>query len=464
MSSKDAPPQGPRTSELSDREVVRAFEDAGQGHVFRFLPDLRRDDAAALLADARSVDLAQLARLAASSECAAAPAAIEPLGEELVRIGDHDDARRLRNAAHDRGQAEIREGRVAVVIAAGGQGTRMGSAVPKALWPVGPRSGKPLLQWHFEKILFWARKLGRPVPVALLVSDATAQITEDFVRWHSFFGVDPTWVRFARQRSLPAVDAEGRILLAAKHRIALAPNGHGGTFAALRDAKLLDLWHDHGVRTISYCQIDNPLVRTLDPVFVGFHTRHESEFSSKSVAKRSPAERVGVFARCGGRACVVEYSELRPEQASAVDQSGELMFGQGSIAAHAIDLGFARSVAREGLPFHRASKRVAHVDAHGRLVSPEGANAVKFETFLFDALPRAHRTLVLETRRSDEFSPIKNAEGEDSPETARRDLIELFRGWMRRAGRDAPPGSLEFSPLEAPDEHAYRASLGLPWK
>lgn len=469
MSPQDAPPRQTRSPATSwgsmnstDDATIAAFEAAGQGHVFRFLPELGRDETATLLADARSVDLPLLTRLVNEGpRDRAQQEDVEPPEDELLPLQDNDDCRRLRNAAHDRGVAEIRDGRVAVVIAAGGQGTRMGAAVPKGLWPVGPRSGKPLLQWHFEKVLFWARKLSRPVPIALLVSDATAQTTEDFVRWHNFFGVDPTWVRFARQRSLPAVDSAGKILLAAKHRIALAPNGHGGTFAALRDAKLLDLWADHGVRTIAYSQVDNPLIRTLDPVFVGFHARHESEFSSKSVRKRSPAERVGVFGRRGNRPCVVEYTELRPDQAVAVDECGELLLGQGSIAAHCIDLSFARRIAEEGLPYHRAAKRVQHVDEHGERAA--ASDATKFECFLFDALPRAHRTLILETRRSDEFSPIKNADGEDSPETARRDLIALFRGWMHRTGREPPPGAVEISPIDAPDEHAYRSSLGLSW-
>lgn len=453
----------PNRLDRPDQELVGRFEDAGQGHVFRFLPELSRAETEELLADARSIDPREVRQLMESRPPVHDVGAMEPPGAELIRLSDGDDYRRLRNAAHDRGIAEMREGRVAVVIAAGGQGTRLGSVAPKAMWPVGPLSGKTLLQWHFEKVLFWARQIGRAVPIVVLVSDATAKATDDYLRWNNWFGVDPTWVRLPKQRSLPSVDDSGKILLASKSRIALAPNGHGGTFAALRDSKLLDLFADHGVRTLSYVQIDNPLVRTLDPIFVGFHARRESEFSSKSVMKRSPQEKVGVFAQVGGRPAIVEYSELTDEQANAADDDGTLTYGQGNIAAHCIDLEFARRIADVGLPYHRARKKVVHVDDAGRTVSPSEPNATKFETFLFDALPLTQRSLIVETLRSDEFSPIKNGSGDDTPDSARRDLIELFRAWHHRAGRPVPTGSVEVSPLEAPDEHAFRRKLGLAW-
>jgi UDP-N-acetylglucosamine/UDP-N-acetylgalactosamine diphosphorylase len=455
------PPPSPLSA--ADRDLVARFERAGQGHVFRFLPELPHDEAAQLLDDARSIDLDLFTSLVASERPPSATGAVEPPGDELQRLDESDDYRRMRNSAHERGVHELEEGRVAVVVAAGGQGTRLGAAAPKALWPVGPLSGKPLLQWHAEKVLYWARRIGRPVPFLVLVSEATARTTEDFLRWHGHFGLDPTWVRLFRQRSLPPADDQGRMLLASRSRIALAPNGHGGVFAALRDARLLDLLQDHGVRTLAYCQVDNPLVRTLDPVFVGFHIRREAQFSSKSVTKRSPEERVGVFAHVGGRPAIVEYTELPLAQAREVDEEGNLLFGQGSIAAHCIDLEFARRMADEGLPYHRARKKVPFVDARGALVEPEEPNATKFEQFVFDALPRAERALVLETERALEFSSIKNATGEDTPDTARRDMIAMFASWYRRAALPLPAGPIEVSPLEAPDEHAFRKKHGLPW-
>lgn len=451
------------TNSPSDDDVIRAFTAAGQGHVFRFLDSLDGAARDALFEQARGIDLANCGALHAVREPDVKGREVEPPGTEVIRRDTTVDHRRMRASSRERGVDEIAAGRLAVVVAAGGQGTRLGSTAPKGMWPCGPASGKPLLHWLAEKTLYWSRKTGGPIPFVLMVSAATEAATLRFLRWHQYFGLDPTWVRTARQASLPALDDSGRLLLAARNRIAMAPNGHGGLYRALRDAKLLDLLADHGVRTLSYVQVDNPMILPVDPVFLGFHLRRESLISSKSVRKTEPGERVGVFARVDGRSAVLEYSELTPQQATSCEVDGSLSFSQGSIAAHCIDLGFARRMADHGLPIHRARKSVPYVDETGAVVRPETPNATKFETFLFDAIPLAERSLVLETRREDEFSPIKNSAGNDSPATARRDLEGMFRRWMTGVGKRPPAtGAVEIPPLTAPDEYEYRVGMGRP--
>jgi UDP-N-acetylglucosamine/UDP-N-acetylgalactosamine diphosphorylase len=442
-----------------DRELIARFNSAGQGHVFRFLPQLSDFDARALIAQAGRIDLGHVGSLARGGDAKAKPGRTEPPGEELVRL----DARAGRRAeATARGVEELRAGRVAVVVAAGGQGTRMGSTAPKGMWPVGPASGKTLYQWHAEKVVHWARKVKRPIPYFVMVSDATQRATEESFRWHGHFGLDATWVRLACQASLPPLDDAGRMLLETTSKIAMAPNGHGGLFAALAGTKLLDLVADHGVKTLAYVQVDNPLIRTIDPEFIGLHVLRASQISSKSVEKRDAAEKVGVFARSGGRPAIVEYTELTSGETNARAPDGSLVFSQANIAAHCIDVDFARRIAAEGLPVHRARKKVPCVDADGRAVSPAEPNATKFESFLFDAIPLADRSLILETTRADEFSPIKSNHGADSPDTARADLIAQFRRWHEHAGLPIADGAVEVDPTKAPDETSFRALHGLP--
>jgi len=441
-----------------DRTLVARYEAAGQGHVFRFLPTLGDVERRALLAQAGTIDLDEVARLAAPRDASAKTSVVEPPGDELLPLAA---ARASRAEAHARGVEELRAGRVAVVVAAGGQGTRLGSTAPKGLWPVGPTSGKTLFQWHADKAAYWSRQVRRPIPFVVMVSEATQRATDEAFRWYGHFGLDASWVRMACQGSLPPLDDAGRLFLETTSRIAMSPNGHGGLFAALASSKLLDLLDDHGVRTLSYVQIDNPLIRTVDPAFIGFHALRGSRISSKSVAKRGASERVGVFARVGGRPAIVEYTELTDAQSTAVGADGSLVFGHANIAAHCIDVAFARTIAADGLPVHRARKKVPFVDAAGRAVSPETPNAVKFESFLFDAIPRAERSLVVETTRAEEFSPIKQNEGADSPETARADLIAMFRGWFERAGLTCAEGAVEVDPSKAPDEAAFRRMHGL---
>ena len=442
----------------AEKELIAAFEAAGQGHVFAFLDRLDGAGRRRLFEQAASIDLEEFASLAATGT-GQGHGNIEPPGDELITL-DADASARAE--ARERGEAEVAAGRVAVVVAAGGQGTRLGSPAPKGMWPVGPASGKSLLQWHAEKVLYWSRKHGRGIPFVLMVSEATQEATKRFLNWHDYFGLDATWVKLACQGSLNPADDEGKLILSAPDRIAASPNGHGGVYRALRDAKLLDLFDDYGITTLSYVQVDNPLIRPIDPVFLGYHTGRSSQISSKSVRKTDPSEKVGVFARVDGRSAVVEYSELTDAQSAATADDGSLLYGQGSIAAHCIDVAFAHEMADRGLPVHRARKKVPIVDAAGQTVTPDAPNGTKFETFLFDAVPLAERALVVETSRAEEFSPIKNAEGTDSPATARRDLEAGFRSWMEGCGEEIPVGALEVPPFSAPDEYEYRLQRNLP--
>jgi len=223
-----------------------------------------------------------------------------------------------------------------------------------------------------------------------------------------------------------------------------------------------------GIDTLSFFQVDNPLVRCIDPAFIGWHLNRGSEMSSKTVLKTGPAEKVGHFCLVRGRLAVIEYSDL-PEslQRETEPSTGALRFGAGSIAIHAIDRDFIRRMARGtgGLPFHRADKKIATVDAEGREVKPEKANGVKFELFVFDALPSARNPVVVETSRADDFSPVKNAEGVDSPATCRADQLRQFARWLRAAGVEVPtdpsglPGfAIEVSPLFGYDEESFAQS------
>ncbi len=450
-----------------DRDtLVARFEDAGQGHVFAFLGDLSESESESLLRQAQAIDLEQVAALAAlAAETRPALAEIAPPGDELLRRqgadADGTGADERREWARERGVAMIESGRVAVMVAAGGQGTRLGTREPKAMFPIGPRTGRSLLAWHAAKVVHWSRRIGQPIPFIVMLSDATAAATRTFLEDYQYFGLGRENVHTPVQGSLPPLDDDGRLLMASRHAIALSPNGHGGTFSALADGGLADALSDEGITTISYVQIDNPLIHPLDPVFLGAHDLAQSRLSSKSVAKRTPAEKVGVFARVAGKPSVVEYSELTDEQAGQVDDAGDLLFGQGSIAAHCIELGFASEMAERGLPVHRARKKVPHVGADGEPVNPEAPNATKFETFLFDAIPLAEQSLFFETLREEEFSPIKNATGSDSPSTAAADVQSLFRGWFERAGLAAPDGAIEIDPEDAPDERTFREHRGV---
>jgi UDP-N-acetylglucosamine/UDP-N-acetylgalactosamine diphosphorylase len=262
------------------------------------------------------------------------------------------------------------------------------------------------------------------------------------------------------------VGFDGKILLETGSSLALSPDGHGGSLRALHRSGALDLMQKEGIDTISYFQVDNPLVRCVDAEFIGFHLAAGSEMSSKMVPKAYPEEKVGHFCLQNGKVTVVEYSDMPMSMQRETNADGGLRYSAGSIAIHVIDREFARRMAAGGedvaLPFHRADKKIATVDAAGQPVKPEKANGVKFEMFVFDALPFAKNSIVIETGRADDFSPVKNAEGVDSPKTCREDQMRQFARWLKGAGAaletDAsglPKAAIEVSPLFGYDAETF---------
>jgi UDP-N-acetylglucosamine/UDP-N-acetylgalactosamine diphosphorylase len=312
-----------------------------------------------------------------------------------------------------------------------------------------------------------------------MTSHANHAQTEDFFKEHKFFGLDHDRVHFFRQGRMPAVGFDGKILLETKDSIALSPDGHGGSLRALHRSGALDLMKAEGVDTLSYFQVDNPLVRCIDAAFIGFHLNAKAEMSSKMVPKAYAEEKVGHFCQQDGRIVVVEYSDMPMEMQREVLPDGSLRYSAGSIAIHMIDREFARRMATGGdpstgsgqaamaLPFHRADKKIVTVDKTGNPVKPDKANGVKFEMFVFDAIPHARNSIVIETARADDFSPVKNAEGVDSPKTCREDQLRQFARWLRGAkvmtevdATGLPAQTIEVSPLFGYDQETFTESWG----
>jgi UDP-N-acetylglucosamine pyrophosphorylase len=274
---------------------------------------------------------------------------------------------------------------------------------------------------------------GRPVPWYIMTSRENHDATVGFFREHSFFGLNKTEVLFFPQAELPLVDGEGKILLSEKGKISLGPNGNGGCFPALKQSGALADMRDRGVYWVFTYSVDNALVRVCDPDFLGFAIGSKRQAASKAVTKASPEERVGVFCLRDERPSVIEYSEMSPEMCAARDTEG-LLYGSANIAVHLFRRDFLELHADADLPYHVAHKKIPHVDAQGKAVTPDAPNAWKFELFMFDLFPRARAMAVLDVERAAEFAPVKNRDGADSPATARRMILDLHRSWAVAAG------------------------------
>jgi UDP-N-acetylglucosamine/UDP-N-acetylgalactosamine diphosphorylase len=446
---------------------------ANQSGVLRFADQLSPQQQTKLADQISALDLNNLSKLIESQvkqkPHIPLPKDIQP-AKAYPRVPS-TDLKQLYADAEKRGQELLRAGKVAAFLVAGGQGTRLGYDGPKGEFPVTPIHKKPLFQVFAEQLLAHSRNAGKPIAWYIMTSDINDAATKDFFKKHNHFGYDPRNVYFFQQGMMPAFALNGDMLLAEKDSLALSPDGHGGSLRALDKSGALADMRKRGVEHLSYFQVDNPLVHTIDPLFIGLHDVTGSEMSSKTISKAGPLEKVGNFVLADGKLQVIEYSDLPEELARQTNSDGSLRFNAGSIAIHALRVSFVERLNHGGtlnLPWHRADKKVPYIDDKGTEVKPDKPNAVKLEQFVFDAIPLAKNPIVYETERAEEFSPVKNADGTDSPATCRRDQIRRGARWLKEAGCDVPmkdnepDAVIEISPLFAISGAQIKSRPNLP--
>jgi UDP-N-acetylglucosamine/UDP-N-acetylgalactosamine diphosphorylase len=458
-----------------DPVLLERLNRHGQGHLLHWWEELDDQSRSRLAAEIETIDLERLDRLIAelvlgNPVTATAPEEVRPI--DVVRLPQTDGERVIWRRSAGIGADALAAGEVGVILVAGGSGTRLGFEGPKGTFPIGPVSSASLFQIHAEKIVALGKRYGRNLPLYIMTSSENHETTVAFFEEHGHFGLER--VRFFTQGQMPALDrSSGKVLLAAKDRVALSPDGHGGTITALAalgpdgGPSCLDEMHEQGVRTLFYFQVDNPLVRIAEPSFIGLHREAGAELSFKVVERLSPDEKLGVVVTVEGRPQVIEYSDLPPELAGRRVPEGALELWAGSIAVHILERSFIERLSgAHQLPFHRAIKKVPYVDALGQLVKPEEPNAVKLEQFIFDALPLAKQCTIVETDRAGEFEPLKNAVGPDSPATVHQRMSDQFGNWLEQAGATVPrrpdgsvPFGIEISPLFALDANELKSKI-----
>ena len=358
------------------------------------------------------------------------PAAYFPL------IPESTEQNELYKKGYIHGESLIQAGKIAAFTVAGGQGTRLGYDGPKGTLPVSPIKNKPLFQLFAEQIRGVSEKYETVIPWYIMCSPLNLDATISHFEKNSHYGLAKENIKFFAQGVMPATDFEGNLLLASKDSLALSPNGHGGSLKALIDSGSIADMANRGIEHVSYFQVDNPLVTILNPLFIGLHDLQKSDMSSRSLTKTGPFEKLGNFVSIGDRVSIIEYSDLPEEKALEKDDHGKIKYRAGSPAIHILRRDFIEQFASGEikLPYHRAEKKVAHVNENGQLMTPEQPNAVKFETFVFDALPFAKNPLILEADRTEEFSPVKNMTGVDSLESSKTDQIQKAKNWLLKAG------------------------------
>lgn len=451
------------------KSVIKHAFEAGQTHIFRWWDEIAPSEKKNLLHQISSIDFLLIKKLfekALSKTMQPVQGSLTP--PQIIAIPKTDSEKERAQRAWQIGEGSLRKGEVAILTVAGGDGTRLGISGPKGTFPITPITKKSIFQLHAEKIRAVQQRYKIRIPWYIMTSETNYPATKNFFQSHQFFGLDPEQVCFFTQGMLPVVDLQGNLLMDSKSNIVMSPNGHGGTIIALREKGILDDMKKRGIKNIFYHQVDNVLIKVADPVFIGYHVMDCAEMSLKVVKKCHPEEKVGVVVNLNGHLHVIEYSELGQEDMYAKNEDGTLKFNAGNIAVHMISIDFLEKVHQRGEspPYHAAIKRVPYLNGNGSIINPENNNAVKFESFIFDVLKHVKNGVIVEVIREDEFSPVKNMEGENSPATSRQDMVNLFGRWLRNIGVSIPIdsqgnviGLIEICPCFAQDEEELRSKV-----
>ena len=415
----------------------------GQSHILAFWDRLDPARQGRLFAQINQLDFAQLDRwreeFVLNTSPFKLPGKLAPAPFYAHQPGDagqrekYDQARQL-------GDKLISQGKVAAFVVAGGQGTRLGFDGPKGNFPISPVKNKTLFQIFAECISAACKKYSTNCPWYIMTSPLNYQQTLDIFSANNYYGLNKNDIFIFQQGTLPNFSLDGKILLSDIDTIATSPDGHGGSLRAIYNSGAMADMQKRGIEFVSYYQVDNPLINIFDPLFIGLHALDGAEMSSKGLSKTGPFEKLGNFCLADGKVTVIEYSDLPDELAEKRNPDGSLAFELGSIAIHIISVSFIERLNKHGfvLPLHRAAKKIPYVDEKGRRIEPKEPNGIKLESFVFDALPLAAKSIILQTVRSEEFAPAKNATGVDSAQTARQMMVDRAAAWLESAGVKVP--------------------------
>ncbi len=380
-----------------------------------------------------------------------------------ITLADFADAA-SHDAAWQAGADLLRQGKVGMIITAGGQGSRLGFDHPKGMFPIGPVSDVTLFQIFFEKVMARANQFGSVVPIYIMTSPPTHDETIVFLKEQNWFGMNPEDVQVFCQGVMPAVDHNGKILLSEVGEVFVSPDGHGGALLALEKSGALADMQQRGVEHVFYGQIDNPLVQVCAPALLGYHANSGSEMTSQVVRKSDPLQKVGNVITVDGVVQIIEYSDLSEQYARETTADGSLKLWAGSIAVHIFKTEFFQRMSdtTDSMPFHRAHKKVAFIDDSGQRVEPETNNAIKFEKFIFDLLPAANHAIICEVDPADGFCAVKNAPpaAAETPDHVKQAISALHTRWFNEAHVQVADGVIvEISPLFAPDAKALKEKI-----
>lgn len=432
-------------------EAEKKLKEFGQEHLLRFFDGLDEESKAKLLDEIEELDLNVLTELF-NNLVINKEDSIKGEIEDLPSVSLFNLPLSTKEKYWNLGMKALSQGKVAVMLLAGGQGTRLKYDGPKGTYNMGLPSGKTIFQIHAERIKNISERAGHAIPWYIMTSPGNNDITSKFFKDNNYFGLNPEDVKFFIQTTLPSMDEEGKILLSSKDGISLNPDGGGGCFTSLFKAGLLSDMKERGVEHVFLFGVDNVLARIADPYFIGFAIDQDLDISSKSVLKKYKDEKVGVFAKKDGMPTVIEYTEI-PKSLLEGYGDEDFPFRSGNILTHLLKLSFIEKCVGKKPHYHVAHKEISYIDKDGNLIKPTAPNAYKYEAFYFDLFKLGDGMSILNVKREEEFSPVKNLTGVDSKDSALEMIFNLHKKWLNNKGIEPEiPTELPFDKLIYGDE------------
>ncbi len=454
---------------VSKSQLQTQLEKYNQTHLLDFWDTISSDQQQQLADQIQSVQFEQIQDLYEQQDADEHWAALAEKAEvpPAITLEDFRNPELLSRAA-ETGAKAIAAGKVAMILTAGGQGSRLGFNHPKGMYEIGPVSGRSLYQMIMEKCLARARQFGTRIPIYIMTSPPTHDESAAYLKDHDYFGFAKDDVKLFCQGAMPAVDRNGKLILANKHSLFTSPDGHGGMLAAFVQSGCLADIMDRRIEHVFYGQVDNPLIQVCNPALLGYHLQSGSEMTTQVVRKNDPVQKVGNVVSVNGKVQIIEYSDLPETFARQTNDDGSLKLWAGSIAVHVFTTDFLRRTSEQSdaLPFHRANKRVPFVNREGVLVQPSENNAIKFERFIFDLLPWAKNAIICEVDPAEGFCAVKNSPPapSETPDHVKAAISDLHKSWLKTAGADVNENAVvEINPLFAVDseELAQKIEKGI---
>lgn len=408
---------------MNFKEIENKLKKYDSMHLLKYYDELSNDEKNNLLSELENIDFEFLNSLYRKSDN---PDDINKKIEEIPYVSSCDISREEKEKYINIGIEAIKNNKIAVCQMAGGQGTRLGCSGPKGKFIVNLKAPKSIFEIFADKLKETYTNYGVKVKWYVMTSKNNDSETKSFFEDNDYFGYGKENIKFFVQGEMPLLNLNGKVVLSEKGKLLTAANGNGGIYEALHKKGILEELKKNNITYLGIGNVDNILLDILDPLFIGMMVARDEELGIKTVTKTSPEEKVGVICKLNGKPGVVEYTEITDEMANLRDEAGRLVFGEAYYGLAVFKVELLEKIV-EGLSYHVNIKKNSYLDESGNMVEPASPNTYKFEMFIFEGFNYAKNMLALSVKREENFAPIKNKDGVDSPETA----IKLYNDYYK---------------------------------